>query len=91
MLSQNHLGGLGMGGQGQGQIGAFVSMSELDPELQSKIRGYDEDINDMKNEVQSIRGIVNSIKGLNKDKIDSDFKKIREEIKASCREILNYC
>lgn len=78
-MSQQHLGM------------AMVGLSELDPELLGKIRGYDEDINDLKTEMESTRRLIMDVKGLTKESIDKEFKKTRDEIKMSGKEILIYC
>ncbi len=69
----------------------MVGLSELDPELLGKIRGYDEDINDLKTEMESTRRLIMDVKGLTKETIDMEFKKTRDEIKMSGKEILIYC
>ena len=78
-MSQQHLGM------------AMVGLSELDPELLGKIRGYDEDINDLKTEMEITRRLIMDVKGLTKESIDKEFKKTRDEIKMSGKEILIYC
>lgn len=45
----------------------------------------------MKIEMENVRRLVKCIQGLDKDDIQKEFKRVRDEIKIACKEILSYC
>eukprot|EP00347_Sterkiella_histriomuscorum_P020570 403337299 len=54
-------------------------------------QNFEDDIIDIKSELENMRIIVKSVQGLDKDEIQRDFKMVRDEIKVACKEILSYC
>ena len=48
-------------------MNGLVSLQDIDPEFFNKIRNFDEDLQELKNEFDSIRKLVVGIKGLNKE------------------------
>ncbi|CDW81758.1 UNKNOWN [Stylonychia lemnae] len=76
----------------QNQIGmSLIGMNDLDPILQNKIRTYDEDFIELKQELESVKKLILDVKGLNRADIDKEFKRVRDELKQASKEILSYC
>ena len=41
--------------------------------------------------MEGFKQILNAVKGISQSQIEKDLKKMKDEIKSSCREILGYC
>ena len=65
-------------------------MNDLEPELQSQLRAYDESLNDMRAFVETQKCINKGLKLEHKDYIDIELKKLRDEYKGSISELLSY-
>jgi len=60
---------------------SLIGLNDLDPILLNKIRSYDEDMPEMKQDIESIKKLIMDVKGLNRSEIDKEFRKLREELK----------
>jgi len=60
---------------------SIVTMSDLEPELSQKIRGFEDEIRTLKTETEVVRKLINDIKGLTKENVEYEIKKTRDENK----------
>lgn len=70
--------------------GVYIGFTDLDPEVTNKIKSSEADIEYLKQEIDVLRHIINIVKGISRENIDHEFKKVREEVRGSFKEMLQY-
>ena len=76
---------------GAGFTGSLIGFIELDPEVTDLLKKYQSEIDELKVETDSLRNLFRIVRGLSKEKVDTDFLNMKKEIWNASHSLIEVC
>lgn len=89
--SSSVTGGPGANTTGGGMVGALIGLNELDSEVTDQLHHFQNEINELKVETDSLRNLFRHLRGLTKDQHDADLGHMRGEVRHVSRQLIEMC